>query len=392
MICMTTISDDSLIQKFKVDHVILQKIIKLQNVEIFIDMTWAENAITIHMSENDEQLSSFHKDVQENCFASYLNCFLFNRFMTNDYFHQMFKKQYCIILILNNIISKIWYRNEVLFKIDMILHSNIILATAVLNIFCNIAAFIAFINVNSKINVIDIIKFKQNDIEVEIEFRLIVDYIKTEIFSINILLLILYLTQIALLKKKLMSDLQMKNVKTCMIDVYQEEEKLMIIFMMIEDTKIEFQFLSDHFLVECSHSRNSFVVIVNWLNLQVDYSKRLHLLNELKVEFETVETYIDYNKSSTDLDFMIIKHQLRDDLNVETVIIDDVAEKQNSITSFADNTTHDNAWDFTSSEESKTADDNEWNYLSFQDDSNSNFSLKKSLDKSTEVNQSQVNW
>ncbi len=145
----------------------------------------------------------------------------------------------------------------------MILHSNIILATAVLNIFCNIAAFIAFINVNSKINVIDIIKFKQNDIEVEIEFRLIVDYIKTEIFSINILLLILYLTQIALLKKKLMSDLQMKNVKTCMIDVYQEEEKLMIIFMMIEDTKIEFQFLSDHFLVECSHSRNSFVVIIN---------------------------------------------------------------------------------------------------------------------------------
>ena len=150
-----------------------------------------------------------------------------------------------------------------LFKIDMTLHSNIALATAVLNIFCNIVAFIAFINVNSKINVIDVIKFKQNDIEVEIKFSLIVDYIKTEIFSINILLLILYSTQIALLKKKLMSDLQMKNVKTCMIDVYQEKEKSMIIFMMIEDTKIEFQSLSDRLLVECSYSRNSFVVIVN---------------------------------------------------------------------------------------------------------------------------------
>jgi len=145
----------------------------------------------------------------------------------------------------------------------MTLHSNIAFATAVLNIFCNIAAFIAFINVNSKINVIDIIKFKQNDIEVEIKFSLIIDYIKTEIFLINILFLILYLTQITLLKKKLMSDLQMKNVKTCMIDVYQEKEKSMIIFMMIEDTKIEFQSLSDHLLVECSCSRNSFVVIVN---------------------------------------------------------------------------------------------------------------------------------
>ena len=40
---------------------------------------------------------------------------------------------------------------------------------------------------------------------------------------------------------------------------------------------------------------------------------------------------------------MTIEHQLRDDLNVETVIIDDVAEKQNSITSFANNMTHDNA-------------------------------------------------
>ncbi len=194
MICTTTISDDSFIQEFKVNHVILQKIIRLQNVKIFVNMTWAENATTIYMSEDDEQLSSFQKDVQENCFTSYLNCFSFDKFMINDYFHQMFKKQYHIILILNNIILKIWYRNEVLFKIDMILRSNIAFATAVLNIFCDIAAFIAFINVNSKINVINVIKFKQNDIKVEIEFNLIVNYIKTEIFSINILLLILYST------------------------------------------------------------------------------------------------------------------------------------------------------------------------------------------------------
>ncbi len=59
------------------------------------------------MSEDDEQLSSFQKNVQENYFAFYFNCFLFNKFMINDYFHQMFKKQYCIISILNNIILKI---------------------------------------------------------------------------------------------------------------------------------------------------------------------------------------------------------------------------------------------------------------------------------------------
>ena len=59
------------------------------------------------MSEDDKQLSSFQKDVQENCFTSYFNHFLFDKFMINNYFYQMFKKQYCIILILNNIISKI---------------------------------------------------------------------------------------------------------------------------------------------------------------------------------------------------------------------------------------------------------------------------------------------
>jgi len=40
---------------------------------------------------------------------------------------------------------------------------------------------------------------------------------------------------------------------------------------------------------------------------------------------------------------MTIEHQLRDDLNVETVIIDDVLKKQNSIMSLTDNTTNDNA-------------------------------------------------
>jgi len=130
----------------------------------------------------------------------------------------------------------------VLFKIDITLHSNIAFATAVLNIFCNIAAFIVFINVNSKINMIDVIKFKQNDIKVEIEFSLIVDYIKTEISLIDILLLILYSTQIALLKKKLMLDLQMKNVKTCMINIYQEKEKSMIIFMILKIQKLSFNF------------------------------------------------------------------------------------------------------------------------------------------------------
>ncbi len=170
-------------------------------------------------------------------------------------------------MILDNIISKIWYKDEVLFKINMTLYLNIAFATAVLNIFCNIAAFIVFINVNSKINVINIIKFKQNDIKVEIKFNLIINYIKTKIFSINILLFILYSTQIALLKKRLISDLQMKNVKTCMINVYQKKEKSMIIFTIIEDIKIEFQFLSDYFLVECNHLRNSFVVIINWLSL-----------------------------------------------------------------------------------------------------------------------------
>jgi len=59
MIYIITISDDSLIQKFKVNYVILQKIIRLQNVEIFIDIIWAENVTTIHMSEDDKQLSSF---------------------------------------------------------------------------------------------------------------------------------------------------------------------------------------------------------------------------------------------------------------------------------------------------------------------------------------------
>jgi hypothetical protein len=66
------------------------------------------------------------------------------------------------------------------------------------------------------------------------------------------------------------------------------------------------------------------------------------LLNELKVEFKTVNAYIDYNESSINLNFMTIKHQLHDDLNVETAMKDDTAEKQNNIMLFADNMMNDN--------------------------------------------------
>jgi len=66
-------------------------------------------------------------------------------------------------------------------------------------------------------------------------------------------------------------------------------------------------------------------------------------LNELKVEFETVNAYIDYNKLSINLDFMIIKHQLRDDLNIELTMKEETIKKQNNITSFADNMMNDNA-------------------------------------------------
>jgi len=66
-------------------------------------------------------------------------------------------------------------------------------------------------------------------------------------------------------------------------------------------------------------------------------------LNELKVEFETINAYINYNKSSTDLNFMTIKYQLRDDLNVESAMKEDTIKKQNSITSSADNMINDNA-------------------------------------------------
>jgi hypothetical protein len=60
-----------------------------------------------------------------------------------------------------------------------------------------------------------------------------------------------------------MLNLQMKNVKTCIINVYQEKEKSIIIFMMIENTKIEFQFLSNRLLIECSYSKDLYIIIVN---------------------------------------------------------------------------------------------------------------------------------
>lgn len=83
VVCTTTISGDPLIQGFKADHVILQEAARLQSAEVFVGMPWAEDATTIHMSGDDEQLPPPQENVQENCFAPYLNRSLFDRSMAN---------------------------------------------------------------------------------------------------------------------------------------------------------------------------------------------------------------------------------------------------------------------------------------------------------------------
>ena len=65
------------------------------------------------------------------------------------------------------------------------------------------------------------------------------------------------------------------------------------------------------------------------------------MLNELKVAFEIVEAYMKYNKLSTSLNFMTIKHQLRDDLNFESMMKNDVTEEQKFITINIKNMMHD---------------------------------------------------
>jgi len=102
VVCMLVNFNTTMLKKFKEDHTIIQKVVKVENAEIFIAMIHSNDSM--HMFNDDEQLQLMKKDIKNNCFMHYINRSLFERLIMLEYFHILLIEQYHAILIIDDII------------------------------------------------------------------------------------------------------------------------------------------------------------------------------------------------------------------------------------------------------------------------------------------------
>ncbi len=307
VVCMLINFNTTMLKKFKEDHTIIQKVVKVENVEIFIAMTHSNDSM--HMFNDDEQLRSTKENIKNNYFMHYINRDLFEHLIMLEYSHMLLTEQYRAIFIINDIVFTVWYKAQMQFSVDSSLWLNMIIAIIVLKSFCEIKQSLTFLNVN-EINIkVDASQFKQNEIEVIVAIELVKIYAEVEISIKNIIILTEYTAQVQLLKRSLVSDLKVQNVEAYMIDSFQDKEASVIILCMMKIKKLDFMSQFNHLLTVCSCACNSFVVLCNYDEFQHDYACNLHMIRHVQNLFSINEVYEKYFSQQEFIDFMKIKHQ-----------------------------------------------------------------------------------
>jgi len=102
VVCTLINFNTTMLKKFKEDHTIVQKVVRVKNAEIFIAMIHSNDSM--HMFDDDEQLQSMKEDIKNNCFTHYINKSLFECLIMLKYSHMLLTEQYRAILIIDNIV------------------------------------------------------------------------------------------------------------------------------------------------------------------------------------------------------------------------------------------------------------------------------------------------
>jgi hypothetical protein len=167
---------------------------------------------------------------------------------------------------------------------------------------------LTFLNINEIDIKINVSQFKQNEIEVIVIIKLIKIYAEVEIFIKNIIIFMKYIVQVQLLKRSLISDSKVQNVKTYIIDSFQDEEASVIILCMMKTKKLDFISLLNHLLTVCNHACNSFIMLCNYDELQHNYACNLYMIRHVQNLFLINEVYEEYFSQQEFINFIKTKH------------------------------------------------------------------------------------
>jgi len=181
IVCMLINFNTTMLKKFKEDHTVVQKVMKVEIAKIFIVMTHSNNSM--HMFNNDEQLQLMKEDIKNNCFAHYINRNLFKHLIMLEYFHMLLTEQYRAIFIIDDIVFTVWYKVQMQFSVNSSLQLNMTITIIILKSFCKIDliwfilyTFVTLILNRFMRNTMLYVLNKQNSLRKKIARRLHSDY------------------------------------------------------------------------------------------------------------------------------------------------------------------------------------------------------------------------
>ena len=243
LVACTLINVDIIIMKnFKIDYIIIQETTRANNKNVYIIMTQSSDLNQImHLSKDDEQFIFNEVQRKNNCFIFFINTSLFERFVNLKYSLTQLMKQRRIISFINDWISQIWYNEQMKSVVDFSKRFNIDKIINVLKSQYELNKSAIFLNIVETSQQVDVNKSKQNETKFMLSTHLARLLIKIKIFAKKIIIFIDYIAQKNLINRFIINNFdELENVKIHIVNKFQEEKFLMMIFNIVGNDRLDF--------------------------------------------------------------------------------------------------------------------------------------------------------
>lgn len=298
-VVVTTIinSGCSQIRARDADHVIVEEEFTADHGQILTALAHARG--TVSMSDDTEQLKQQNEEVKDNCMATCTNMSEFDRWTAIGHPYAEMWEQYRTIPVLSDIISSIWYNNQVIFRVDPKTRPNATRATKFIRKTFNINHPIAFLDVVSEATRVGATWSKQNYLEVKYAIHLAEGLTQSGIKPRDICFLTGYTAQATLFGKMVFSlpgdhknDQSVKNFNHMTIDKAQGDQWSCVIWSICGETA-GFHNNPASGLVAVSRAKDCVIVLGNWIALEGDNPRVTKTLTRIQEAFQDIQAYQD---------------------------------------------------------------------------------------------------
>ena len=271
-------------ENFRSNHTIVQEAGKADDGELLIALAdCADDDQSAHFSGDVHQLGPPEEDPRVHIFAYFVNHPLFKRLISLGYpTHELYQQHRSIPLI-NDVISRIWYKGTVRSTVNPEDRPNVGKASQVHSELFKRNTPVIWVNTDGKSKKTGHSYSSQNTREIQVGIKLCQEYTHRGVQAGQIVILAGYVAQVQLIKRNLAVTAGLQNVECGTIDGYQGEEKSIAILNIVGSEKLGFISSPPRLLPGVSRAADALVIITNSDRLETSPQKRkIHLYQHLR--------------------------------------------------------------------------------------------------------------